>query len=222
MTTSKENTQNLLSAAELAHQIKNPITALNLQLDELAEVTANSELAPLSQNAIAQLHRINSLVDGILATWRISNDHDRAEIDLTELINDVLLVWQPRFQSANRTFNFMEQDKLFILGSPEIEFQVIEVLIDNALKHGAGNLDITVSRDENWAVIEFQDEGSGISESIRDRLMTFGATTNGDGIGLAWARNQIISEGGRLEMKSMQPAIFCLHLLLSPLKHELI
>jgi signal transduction histidine kinase len=221
MTTSKESFPSLLSAAELAHQIKNPITALNLQLDELAEVTANSDLAQLSQNALLQLQRINNLVDSILATWQVSNDHDLAEIDLTKLIEDVLLEWQPKFHSANRTYQFIKHEELFILGSPEIEFQVIEVLLDNALKHGAGNLDITVTRNGNWAIVEFQDEGPGISESIRERLMTFGATTNGNGFGLAWARNQIISEGGQLEMKSMEPAIFCLHLLLSPLKHEL-
>lgn len=222
MTTSKENFENLFSAAQLAHQIRNPISALNLQLDELAEVTANSEIAALSQNALTQLHRINSVVDRILATWRISNDHDLAEIDLTELINNVINIWRPKFDLANRKCEYIEHDNLYILGSPEIEFQVIEVLVDNALKHGNGKLQIAVRRNENWAVVEFQDEGPGIDESIRDRLMTYGATTNGNGIGLAWARNQIISDGGRLEIKSMKPAIFCLHLLLSPLKHELV
>jgi sensor histidine kinase regulating citrate/malate metabolism len=66
--------------------------------------------------------------------------------------------------------------------------------------------------DGNWAVIEISDQGPGISKSIQEKLMTYGATTAGNGIGLAWARDQLNIDGGRLEIYSMNPAIFKIYL----------
>jgi nitrogen-specific signal transduction histidine kinase len=44
-------------------------------------------------------------------------------------------------------------------------------------------------------------------------LMTQGTTTGGTGLGLAWARNQVASDGGRLELRSIRPAVFGIFLM---------
>jgi sensor histidine kinase regulating citrate/malate metabolism len=62
-------------------------------------------------------------------------------------------------------------------------------------------------------LIEVSDEGEGISEEIRSSLMSQGSTTSGSGLGLAWARNQVASDGGRLELRKFKPAVFGIFLI---------
>jgi signal transduction histidine kinase len=61
---------------------------------------------------------------------------------------------------------------------------------------------------QSWTLIEIEDEGIGVSQDIESTLMTQGSTTGGTGLGLAWARSQVASDGGRLELLSLRPAIF--------------
>ena len=203
------------SGAQLAHLIKSPLTSLTLHLDEIIHSTNDQTLIEISQSALNEVVRLRKLIENILDTWRLSANHEITEIDLSTLIENLVKNWQPRFHSKNRKIILEQNKRVYALGSVEIEQAVIEVLIDNSLNYGAGKSIIKLTTEENWAVIEFSDGGPGISKSIQEKLMTYGATTSGNGIGLAWARDQINMDGGRLEIFSMTPAVFKIYLRLN-------
>ncbi len=200
------------SEAQLAHLIKSPLTALTLHLDEIIHNTNDQNLIDISQSALSEVSRLKLLIENILDTWRISVNHEVTEIDLTQIVENIVRQWHPRFASQNRQIDFKQADRIYAIGSAEIEQAVIEVLVDNSLNHGAGKTEIKLFMDNNWAVIEISDQGPGILKSIQEKLMTYGATTAGNGIGLAWARDQLNIDGGRLEIYSMNPAIFKIYL----------
>ena len=100
-------------------------------------------------------------------------------------------------------------------------FEVLDILIDNSLRHGSGRTSISVMRRNEWAVLTIRDEGYGIDEKIKDKLMTYGTTTTGNGIGLVWAKNQVLHDGGQLEITSLNPAVFSLSLRLDPINYGL-
>lgn len=200
------------SGAQLAHLIKSPLTALTLHLDEIIHTTKDQALIEISQSALNEVTRLRLLIENILDTWRLSINHEITGIDLTQIIENLVKKWNPRFNLKNRQIVFEQNEKVYALGSVEIEQAVIEVLVDNSLNYGDGTTQIKLSTEDNWAIIEFSDGGPGISKSIQEKLMTYGATTAGNGIGLAWARDQLNMDGGRLEIYSMTPAVFKIYL----------
>jgi signal transduction histidine kinase len=200
-------------AADVSHQLRSPLTALSLRLEQISQDTKDSNVQQDSIAALAQVDRLVKLVEGLLTTWRSTTDRDLTEINVSELLLSVRDRWISKAQSSGRKIVITCEPDLAALGTPEVQELVLSVLIENSLQHGAGTIEISARDFQSWTLIEIKDEGSGISQDIESTLMTQGATTGGTGLGLAWARNQVASDGGRLELRKLRPAIFGIFLM---------
>ena len=216
MTGSETITELLRFGSLLAHQIKNPLTSLTLQIDELSEKLDDSQLIKVTEDALAQINQINRMIEQIFSLWKLSLSHELESFDLTQLTKNSLAKWNKKFQEQGRTIHLVQTHCVLALGCAELESQVIDILIDNSFRYGAGETIIKVERTSDWAVLTIKDEGFGIDSKIKDKIMTYGATTSGNGVGLVWAKNQVIHDGGKLEVTSMNPAVFRLSLHLDP------
>jgi len=200
-------------AADVSHQLRSPLTALSLRLEQISHDTKNSNVEQDSVAALAQVDRLVKLVEGLLTTWRSTTDRDLTEINVSELLINVRERWLAKVQSSGRKIVISCEPGITALGTPEVQELVLSVLIENSLQHGAGTIEISARDFQSWTLIEIKDEGNGISQDIESTLMTQGATTGGTGLGLAWARNQVASDGGRLELRSLKPAVFGIFLM---------
>jgi signal transduction histidine kinase len=200
-------------AADVSHQLRSPLTALSLRLEQISQDTKDTNVQQDSIAALGQVDRLVKLVEGLLTTWRSTTDRDLTEINVSELLVSVRERWLTKVQSSGRKIVVTCEPDLAALGTPEVQELVLSVLIENSLQHGAGTIEISARDFQSWALIEIKDEGNGISQDIESTLMTQGATTGGTGLGLAWARNQVASDGGRLELRSLKPAIFGIFLM---------
>jgi signal transduction histidine kinase len=200
-------------AADVSHQLRSPLTALSLRLEQISTASKDSNVAQDANAALAQVDRLVKLVEGLLTTWRSTTDRDLVEIDVSELLTNVKERWLAKVQSSGRKIAVSCEPGLAALGTPEVQELVLSVLIENSLQHGAGIIEISARDFQSWTLIEIKDEGTGISQDIESTLMTQGATTGGTGLGLAWARNQVASDGGRLELRSLKPAVFGIFLM---------
>jgi signal transduction histidine kinase len=200
-------------AADVSHQLRSPLTALSLRLEQISHDTKNSNVEQDSVAALAQVDRLVKLVEGLLTTWRSTTDRDLTEINVSELLINVRERWLAKVQSSGRKIVTACEPGITALGTPEVQELVLSVLIENSLQHGAGTIEISARDFQSWTLIEIKDEGNGISQDIESTLMTQGATTGGTGLGLAWARNQVASDGGRLELRSLKPAVFGIFLM---------
>ncbi len=85
-----------------------------------------------------------------------------------------------------------------------LEFSmIIENLIYNSYKAGAKNLNITITKDEKHIIIEFADDGVGLSNKIENSIDLFElgySTTGGTGVGLSHAQKTIKQLGGTIEI----------------------
>ena len=216
MTEPETITELLRFGSLLAHQIKNPLTSLTLQIDELSEKLDDSQLIKVTEDALAQINQINNMIEQIFGLWKLSLSHELESFDLTQLTKNSLENWKEKFQKQGRKINLVQTNRVLALGCAELESQVIDILIDNSLRYGAGETVIIVERTRDWAVMTIKDEGFGIDSKIKDKIMTYGATTSGNGVGLVWAKNQVIHDGGKLEITSLNPAVFRLSLHLDP------
>jgi signal transduction histidine kinase len=89
--------------------------------------------------------------------------------------------------------------------------QILNVLIDNALRHGRGVVTLTAREMSDALAVDVADEGSIAMESaaLFDRGKSGG---DGQGIGLALARSLAEASGGRLVLARRSPATFTLFL----------
>jgi signal transduction histidine kinase len=122
-----------------------------------------------------------------------------------ELLDDVRDYWQGAFVQRHREFRVRAS-----AGLPEVRVSavairhVVDVLVDNALVHGAGDADVTVSTLADGVLIEVSDEGPGLT----DPEAAFTPRTARDGthgIGLGLARSLAEAEGGRLLLRRIAP-----------------
>lgn len=200
-------------AADVSHQLRSPLTALSLRLEQISQGTKDTKVHEDSTAALGQVDRLVKLVEGLLTTWRSTTDRDLTEINVSELLQTVEERWQAKVHSSGRKIVIDCAADLAALGTPEVQELVLSVLIENSLQHGAGTIQISARDYQSWTLIEVKDEGMGISQDIENSLMTQGVTTGGTGLGLAWARNQVASDGGRLELRSLKPAVFGIFLM---------
>ena len=200
-------------AADVSHQLRSPLTALSLRLEQISQHTKDTKVHEDSTAALGQVDRLVKLVEGLLTTWRSTTDRDLTEINVSELLQTVEERWQAKAHSSGRKIVIDCTPDLAALGTPEVQELVLSVLIENSLQHGAGTIQISARDYQSWTLIEVKDEGMGISQDIENSLMTQGVTTGGTGLGLAWARNQVASDGGRLELRSLKPAVFGIFLM---------
>lgn len=195
-------------AADVSHQLRSPLTALSLRLEQISNETKDTSVYEDSIAALGQVDRLVKLVEGLLTTWRSTTDRDLTEINISDLISIVSERWQAKVESSGRKIVVDCDSDLAALGTPEVQELVLSVLIENSLQHGAGTIQISARDLQSWTLIEVADEGNGVSQDLESTLMTQGATTGGTGLGLAWARSQVASDGGRLELRSLRPATF--------------
>jgi signal transduction histidine kinase len=200
-------------AADVSHQLRSPLTALSLRLEQIVQDTSDTQVHDDAVAALNQVDRLVRLVEGLLTTWRSTSDRELSEIDVSKFLATVQERWQSRLQSAGRNIEVFSEPKLIALGTPEIQDLVISVLIENSLQHGAGTIRITSRDYQSWVLIEISDQGDGITPDIESSLMVQGTTTGGTGLGLAWARSQVASDGGRLELRNLKPAAFGIFLM---------
>jgi signal transduction histidine kinase len=87
--------------------------------------------------------------------------------------------------------------------------QALDVLLDNALRHGAGPIRVVVEAAGDHGHLTVDDQGPGVGADAAGRLFERRAGGAGShGIGLALARTLVQADGGRLDLIRASPASF--------------
>jgi signal transduction histidine kinase len=97
-----------------------------------------------------------------------------------------------------------------VVASPAAVGQVLDVLLDNALGHGAGRVVVSVAGDGARARLAVEDDGAGVPEEDAEAIFERGSSSvgGGTGIGLHLARVLAVAEGGRLVLARPAPPRF--------------
>lgn len=204
-------------AANASHQLRTPLTALSMRLEEIQLMTTDPHIAEEASVSLDQIERLVGVVDDLLKASRRTDGGTTEAVPLKEIFDQQSDEWTPSFQRADRALTFADPGALEVLATPGGLSQVIATLLENSLKYGGGTTTVGV-RDpklggEAGVVIEVSDEGPGVSDELApyifDRHVTGGS---GTGLGLAVARDLIAVDGGRLELAQRQPATFAIFL----------
>jgi signal transduction histidine kinase len=91
-----------------------------------------------------------------------------------------------------------------VTGQPDAIAEVINILLDNAARHGNATAEVDVRRTADAVEIVVRDDGPGVDESVRKRLFTWearGPGSRGQGIGLHTAHELMKRQGGYLALR---------------------
>jgi len=200
-------------ASDASHQLRTPLTALLMRLEEIA-VTDDLEVVQEEAGiAIAQVERLTKVVDELLSRSRRGHDAPPPSVSLDSVIAALQREWQPAFEQARRSVRVHGQRGLSVRATPVALSQVLSTLLENSLAHGRGTVDVQARRSGPSVVVEVSDQGRGVDSTIAPHIFERSVSTaKSTGLGLALARDLAEANGGRLELIQAQPAIFALFL----------
>ncbi|MGW0789108.1 ATP-binding protein [Streptomyces sp. NPDC002911] len=200
-------------AADASHQLRTPLTALSMRIEEIS-VTDDPETVKEEANiALTQVERLTDVVQRLLTNSRDPRTGSAVVFDLDEVVKQQIEEWRPAYRSAGRAVVCSGKHGLDAVGTPGAVAQVLAALIENSLMHGGGTVALRTRVTGNQVVVEVTDEGPGVPADLGARI--FERTISGrnsTGIGLAVARDLAEADGGRLELLQQQPPVFALFL----------
>ena len=199
-------------AADVAHEIKNPLASLRSAMESLGKVEDPELRRQLTDIATHDVRRIDRLVSEISDASRIDAELSRAvfePVNLGQLIANILGTRQDRAENAGHPIEFERPGwSSIILGVPTRLERVIENLLDNAVSFSPKDAPVTVEleREQGWIAVTICDEGPGIAEEERDKVFRRFHSVRPDdedfgqhsGLGLAIARTIIEAHDGTL------------------------
>ncbi|MFC1478809.1 ATP-binding protein [Candidatus Margulisiibacteriota bacterium] len=196
-------------AAGLAHEIKNPITAMNsfVQLMPLREGD-NEYYQKLYETQNRQLKRMNDLVMDLLKLGK-PIQLNITEFDLKELLQKVIDLIRPQCGEQRVTIEMItnNQPLTTIKADREQMYQVFLNLVQNAVQSmpDGGPLTLKLTTDnQQLTTVSFRDTGPGIPpEQLKSIFEPFYTTrTEGTGLGLAIVKKILDEHGFEIEVES--------------------
>ncbi|RYZ39800.1 MAG: GAF domain-containing protein [Myxococcaceae bacterium] len=202
-----------------SHELKTPLTPLSLKLQALSRAVKahpDSPLVPVIEAHVEQGHRqvrrLTELMNDLLDVSRISAGTFRLQreaVDVAALVREVSARFAPRFDLEHCPFTVEAPESVRGCFDRSRLAQVLDHLLDNALKYGAGTpVSLRLTVDGAVARIRVRDGGIGIAPEQRPRLFErYGRAVSerhygGLGLGLYLTRTIVEAEGGRVSLES--------------------
>lgn len=195
-----------LLAATLAHEIRNPLQAIRLQLDLAYRTGASqSSLERISES----INRLESVVEKV---QRLSHRYEihPTRIHLKDLVDSTLSAVQFWLTVSGITVRVQThwEGEPFCKGDQELLQQVLLNLVMNsihAMPHG-GLLTVRISETVDAAQIEVQDTGVGVPANVLRLIGTpfFTTKSDGNGLGLAFCKTIASLHKGSIEFESAE------------------
>ncbi|MCQ8187053.1 sensor histidine kinase [Streptomyces rugosispiralis] len=195
-----------------SHQLRTPLAGLQLGL-EAAVGDPGADLRAALTEALEQARHLQRTVDEVLRLARAAPlpGAPTTTRPAAEVVEGVERRWHGTFAAEGRRLDFVAEPDGDGLRIPDrTAEQILDVLLDNALRHGRGAIQITVREMGGATAVDVSDEGSLALD--RRTLFRRGATTSpaGRGIGLTLARELAETAGGRLTLARSKPTTFTL------------
>ena len=165
-------------AADVAHEIKNPLASLRSAIDSLGKVEDAELRKQLTQIAAHDVRRIDRLVSEISEASRIDAELSRATfepVDVAALVANVIERREARGENGTCRIELTrERGSTVVLGVPLRLERVIENLIDNAVSFSPaeGTIAVRITRHDDTVETEVCDQGPGIAPEAREKVFT--------------------------------------------------
>lgn len=211
----EESRNNFVSDA--SHEMKTPLATMKILVDSLLsqpdvdKEVSNEFLGDVSH----EIDRLNYLINDLLTLVRMDKTEvhpSLVPIQITDLLDKVRHKLQPLAAMKGITIYFKAEGDPTVLGDAMKLQQAFSNLVDNAIKYSAEDTGITISltKDNQNAIIAIADQGIGISQEDQVRIFerfyrvdkARSRETGGTGLGLSIVDNIVKAHGGNISIAS--------------------
>jgi signal transduction histidine kinase len=201
-------------ASDASHQLRTPLTALSMRLEEMIEAAEYPDVVrEEGAAAAAQVERLAAVVEQLLARAKHDPTGDAIPIGVDDIVTQQVKEWEPVFRRESRRIDMSGVRGLTAVVSPGGLSQIVATLLDNSLVHGDGKVTIHTKETPASIVVEVGDEGAGVPPELERRVFDRNVSgRQGTGLGLYLARSLATADGGRLELVRSRPATFAIFL----------
>jgi two-component system, NtrC family, sensor histidine kinase HydH len=201
-------------AGGLAHEIRNPLSTLSLNLGLLAEDFQNPEtprdrrVQQRVERLKREVQRLHDILENFLRFARVQ-DLKVAPTDLNALVEELCDFYEPQASTQGivvRT-SFAADLPSVPLDADLFKQAVLNLMLnaEHAMAEG-GELILTTRREGPWAVLDVTDTGSGMTEDVQAKIFDpfYSTRPGGSGLGLPTTRKIVESHGGTIEVHSVR------------------
>ena len=209
-------------ARRVAHEIKNPLTPISLNAEQIGRHINRMETAGLESPSIAVIRRCSDVISASVESMRglVDQFSSLAQFptaqprpaDLNAIIESSLALFAGRTESIHIT-RHLEPSLPLVLADPEAMKRALGNLIDNAVEAMQHALlrELTVATTvlpSGLIELTVADTGAGLTDDMRERLFLpyFSTKQRGTGLGLAIAAKIIQEHGGTIRAEKNIPA----------------
>ena len=197
--------------AHASHQLRNPLTALRLRVEELGPSITDPEGGTEHRLALEETDRLAQVLDALLTLARAERRQNRlVTVDAAEVAASRVAAWQPlaRHRGIGLTLAGVAQ-RAYASTVPTAIDQSLDALIDNAVKFSdpGGAVTVAVRRGGGGVTLEVRDHGRGMTldqlGQATERFWRAPEAQNmeGAGLGLTIVAVLVDASGGRLSMR---------------------
>jgi len=216
-----ENTSGLISQqrqliADLSHELRTPITRMELAIGSSKQGISQTDLLPRLEKETSE---IRTLIEDTLTLAWLENEKPvltGEPFDLVELIEVIVEDAKFEFPDAAISLRLPEHLTLTQCGQRSLS-QALENLIRNALKYSPKHKTVTieVQKQSEWIYICINDQGDGVPDKLLETIFqpffrvdkSRDKNTDGVGLGLALARRHIQANSGTLDAINLSPGL---------------
>ena len=197
-------------SANASHQLRSPLTAIAISLELIAD-SADPVVRSEATEALTQVAGLDDRINELLKLARTGRVAAPAHTDVAALVTRYAHAIAPQFHRAGRQLNVVAPPVVEADVTASALTQSLEILLDNALVHGSGDVEVRVSIED----------GGGVEIAVRDQghintADTAGTSVSHDhrshGLGLLLATTLLRADGGRVELVSTAPTTFVIRL----------
>ncbi len=196
--------------ADVSHELRTPLTTLrgNLGLLGRKPPTPPNEQADILADMVDESDRLIRLVNDLLLLARADASRNLAKepLEVKPVLEET--VRQTHQLDKTRQINLDVSPDIFILGDRDAFKQIMLILLDNALKHSDGEIDVTVKPAGEKVEVRVQDHGPGITPDKMDHVFDRfyrgedDPIVSGFGLGLPIAKSLVDGIGGIITIES--------------------
>jgi signal transduction histidine kinase len=184
--------------ADAAHELRSPLTALQVQLDMLARARSPEESRDALESLRAGMKRAARLIEQMLTIARLEPEaagETFSEVDLASLAAGVAAELEPLAEAKKIELRLERMDAARTRGQAQALYTLVRNLVDNAIRYTppAGRVSLQTRIENGQAIVQVDDTGPGIAPEERGRVFDRfyrlpGSDAEGSGLGLAIVR----------------------------------
>ncbi len=198
--------------ADAAHELRSPLTNMRTELEVAQRLPDTTDWPALADDLLTDVDRLSRLVDDLLLLARADDGSTRAltrraeAVELGQLLGEVAARY-PAVRYERPAVPLRTQGERDAIG------RVVANLLDNAVRHAASSVRLSVTADGAYQMISVSDDGPGIPAADRERVFdrftrlddARARDAGGSGLGLAIVRELVRRHGGTVALRGTSP-----------------